>query len=205
MTRLSLVLTLTGALFSCAHWGPAPAGPEAAARAYADALEHDRLDAAFALSKGLDEARFRACYSAAAARSKRAAAVRAAAEGTGTDLKLVLEGGGWRVQELEPVKLQVQERAAEVLSRFLDAADARDFDRALELLGASLRGRYTAKRLAEDFAREPLAADRLARARAALAGGEWTVAADGAQLALGDGRAVRLAREGESWRVVALE
>jgi hypothetical protein len=205
MKRFLLVATLAGAISSCAHLGPAPSGPEAAARAYADALEQNRLDAAFALSTGLDEARFRGCYADPAVRSRRAAAVRAAADGEGSDLKLVLDNGAWHVQELEPARPQVQEQAAEALSRFLDAADARDFDRALGLLGASLRGRYTPKRLEEDFAKEPLATDRLARARAALGRGGWIVAADGAQLPLSDGRAVRLAREGDSWRVVALE
>ena len=47
--------------------------------------------------------------------------------------------------------------------------------------------------------------ERLQRARAALKDGQWIVAADGAQLLLGDNKAVRLQREGQSYKVVALE
>ncbi|MBK7858891.1 MAG: hypothetical protein IPJ65_09790 [Archangiaceae bacterium] len=205
MKTFLLAALVAGALPSCAHFGPAPAGPEAAARAYADALEQNRLDAAREHSTGLDAARFAQAYGSAEVRAKRAAAVRAAADGQGSDLKLVLEGGTWRVQELEPAHPEVQQQAAQALVQFLDAAEGRDFERALSLLGASLRGRYTVQRLAEDFDREPLAPDRLARARTALAQGGWIMAADGAQLPVGAGHAVRLSRETEGWRVVALE
>lgn len=206
MKPFFLAALLAGALSSCAHLGPAPSGPEGAARAYADALDQNRLDAALALSTGLDEARFRQCYADVGVRARRAAAVRAAADGAGgAQLKLVLENGAWRVQELEPAKPQVQEQVAQTLARFLDAAEARDFEAALALLGPQLRGRYTPKRFEEDFAKEPLAKERLQRARAALVHGGWIVSADGAQLPVGDEHAVRLVREGEAWRVVALE
>ncbi|MBL8956510.1 MAG: hypothetical protein JNK82_37390, partial [Myxococcaceae bacterium] len=102
-------------------------------------------------------------------------------------------------------KPQVQQQAASVLTEFLDAAEAGRFDAALALLSTSWRNRYTAKRFEDDFGREPLARERLARARAALQGGAWVVDAAGAQLPLGEGRAVRLEREGEAFKLVALE
>ncbi len=206
MKSVVVAAICAGALLSCAHLGPAPAGPEGVARAYADALEQNRLDAALELSTGLDAKRFRALYGADAVRAARVAAVRAAADGSGGGaLKLVLDGGAWRVQELEPAKPQVQEQAATVLAEFLDAADAGRFEAALSLLSASWRNRYTAKRFEDDFGREPLAKERLSRARTALERGGWIVDAGGAQLPLGEGKAVRLEREGEAYRVVALE
>lgn len=207
MKPVSVAALTLGAVFSCAHFGPAPGGPEAAARAYADALEENRLEAARALSTGLDAEQFAKVYADAGVRAERARAVRAAADGAQgvSSLKLVLENGAWRVQELEPAKPQVQEAAAEVLVRFLDAADAGNFEAALGLLGAQWRNKYTPKRFEEDFAKEPLAKERLQRARSALAQGRWVVDASGAQLPLGDGRAVRVAKEGDAYRVVALE
>lgn len=207
MKPVLVAAVCAGAWVSCAHLGPAPAGPEGAARAYADALEENRLDAALALSTGLDAAHFKKLYADAQVRALRARAVRAAADGATSSgaLKLVLENGAWRVQELEPARPQVQEQAAQVLSRFLDAADAGDFEGALQLLGASWRNRYTPQRFGEDFAREPLAKERLQRARSALGQANWVVDAAGAQLPLGEGRAVRLMREGDALKVVALE
>lgn len=195
------------ALASCVHLGPAKAGPEGVARAYAEALEQNRLTEAHALSAGLDEAHFRACYADEKVRSQRAAEVRSAAggQGSGSQLRLTLENGSWRVQELEPAKPQVQEQAAEVLGRFLDAAEHDDFAAALSMLSASWRTRYSVERFKDDFTREPLAKERLQRARAALKAGAWVMAADGAQLPLGEGRAVRLARESDGYKVAALE
>jgi hypothetical protein len=194
-----------GALSSCAHFGPAPAGPEAAARAYADALEQGRVDDAFALSSGLDLPRFKTCYGDSAVRSRRASEVRAAADGKPVALRLVMEGGAWRVQELEAAKPAVEAQAAEALTRFLDAAEQGDFEAALKLVAPSLRARYSVERFKSDFEHEPLAKERLSRARTALRGGAWTVVADGAELPLGGGKAVRLSREGDAYRVVALE
>ena len=206
MKPVLLAAVCAGATFSCAHVGPAPAGPEGVARAYAEALEQNRLDAALALSTGLDAKAFHALYGDAQVRAARAAAVRTAADGAGGgSLRLVLENGAWRVQELEPAKPGVQEQAAAALGEFLDAADAGRFEAALAMLSASWRNRYTAERFAADFAHEPLAKERLARARSALERGAWVVDAGGAQLPLGEGRAVRLTREGDGYRVVALE
>ncbi len=43
---------------TCVHGGPAPRGPEASSRAYAQALTQGRLDEAFASSTGLDRETF---------------------------------------------------------------------------------------------------------------------------------------------------
>ena len=113
--------------------------------------------------------------------------------------KLAQTPGGWRVVESAP---ETGARAA--LAQFLDAADAGRWDAVWAALHPELQARYTPERLAQDFGREPQAPERLARARAALAGPvRW---ADGqAHLPVGAGRAVRLARVEGSWRVVALE
>ncbi|MBL8953662.1 MAG: hypothetical protein JNK82_23005, partial [Myxococcaceae bacterium] len=132
MKTVLVAAVCAAALSACIHFGPAPTGPEGVARAYAEALEQNRLDAALALSTGLDAQRFRELYAAAPVREARVAAVRAAADGAqGGALKLVLENGAWRVQELEPAKPQVQQEAASVLAEFLDAADAGRFEAAL--------------------------------------------------------------------------
>ena len=207
MRPVLVAAVCAGAMFSCAHLGPSPAGPEGTARAYADALEENRLDAALQLSTGLDAQHFQQLYADAQVRAQRVQAVRAAADGaaSGGALKLVLENGAWRVQELEAARPVVQEQAAAALTRFLDAADAGDFEGALRMLAASWRNRYTPQRFAEDFGKEPLARERLQRARSALSAGSWVVDASGAQLPLGGGRSVRLALEGDAYRVVALE
>jgi hypothetical protein len=91
-----------------------------------------------------------------------------------------------------------------VLSEFLDAAERRDFSAAWTMLSARWRARYTPARLQTDFDAEPQVKERLARARAALAG-PWKVERDAAALGLGEGRTLKLEREGELWRVAALE
>jgi len=90
------------------------------------------------------------------------------------------------------------------LSRFLDAAEAGDFDAAYQMMAGSWRARYTPERLKEDFDREPLAKERLARARAALK--TAPAMRDGlAEFPIGDGKAVRLVREDGGFRVMSLE
>lgn len=93
---------------------------------------------------------------------------------------------------------------SEVLTRFLDAAESGDFDAAYQMMAGSWRARYTPERLKQDFDREPLARERLARARAALSAPP--VARDGGtEFPIGDGKAVRLIREEGAYRVLALE
>ncbi len=97
--------------------------------------------------------------------------------------------------------------ARAALERFLNATEARRFEEAYSLLAGNWRARYTPARLADDFsAARGTAQDLLARARAAAArplrlleGGAR------AELAVGDGKAVRLVRELDGWKVESLE
>jgi hypothetical protein len=91
-----------------------------------------------------------------------------------------------------------------VLTRFLDGVEAGDWEGAWSLLSAPLRARYTPERLHEDFTREPLAGERVRRARLVVAG-PVRLTATGAEFPLGPERAVRLEREAETYRVTGLE
>lgn len=91
-----------------------------------------------------------------------------------------------------------------VVERFLDAAEAGKFDAALTLLAEPLRSRYSAQRLAADFAADPSAKARLAAVRAAL--GQRVSVRDGAAvLPLENGRQLRAVQEQGAWRIAALE
>jgi len=95
--------------------------------------------------------------------------------------------------------------ASQVLAEFIAAAEAGDFRRAYQLLSGEWRARYTPGRLEQDFADEPLARERLERARGALSRGARFVDAEVAEFPIGAGRAVRLVREQGDFRVAALE
>ncbi len=97
------------------------------------------------------------------------------------------------------------EAASQVLAEFIAAAEAGDFRRAYQLLSGEWRARYTPGRLEQDFADEPLARERLERARGALSRGARFVDAEVAEFPIGAGRAVRLVREHGDFRVAALE
>ena len=94
--------------------------------------------------------------------------------------------------------------AAEALAAFIDAANAGDFDRAYALLSGDWRARYTPERLKSDFEAEPLAKERLERARVASAQAP-VVRGDVAEFPIGAGKAVRLVKENGNFRVAALE
>ncbi|SES85127.1 hypothetical protein SAMN05443639_101429 [Stigmatella erecta] len=182
----------------------APRGPERTAEAYAKALEDNRLPQAYALTTGLPEgeAAFRGRYTDPAARRERAAAVRAGLpllEGHAPALRLERRESTWRVVETLPT-----DEVKATLARFLNAAESTDWEKAWSLLSAPLRARYTPDRLREDYQREPLARERLRRARLALKG-EVKVQGTEATLPLGAERAVRLVLEGEEYRVAAIE
>jgi len=93
------------------------------------------------------------------------------------------------------------------LAQFLAAQQSGDFEKAYTLLAAPLRARYTPRRLQADYQRDQaLAADKLARARAALASGvPFEVSGESARLPLGPGRAVQLVSEDGAWRILSLE
>lgn len=145
---------------------------------------------------------FAARYAEEARRQERAAAALEAAKSMTArsgELELVLEGGAWRIEEIAPTG-----GPREALAQFLAAVELGDFSSAYQMLAGSWRARYTPERLRADFEIEPLARERLARARAALSSeprwnGEWV------QFPLGEGRAVRLVREGGVFKVGGLE
>ncbi|MBN1203614.1 MAG: hypothetical protein JXB05_01650 [Myxococcaceae bacterium] len=195
--RLSLLFVLTT---SCAT----AQGPAAVAEAYAKALEEDRLSDAYALTTGLPEGEpgFRERYPDSTARRERAAVVRAglgSLEARAPSLIVVSQEDTWRVVETRP-----GDEAKAALTRFLNAVEARDWEKAWSLLSAPLRSRYTPDRFREDFQREPLAKERLRRARLALRGNVKVTTAD-ATFALGADRAVRLILEEGEYRVAAIE
>jgi hypothetical protein len=196
-------LALTGLLLAtgCAS---APKDPVSIAEAYAKALEENRLADAYRLTAGGPEGEvaFLERYADEAARRERVAAVRAgtgALEARAPSLTLEQGGGAWRVVESRPADVP---RAA--LTRFLDAVEAKDWKGAWGLLSAPLRARYTPERLREDFEHEPLAKERLRRARIALKG-PVKVAANEALFPVGEDRAVRLILEEGEYRVSAIE
>lgn len=196
----SLVLAIALASTGCAH----TAGPTEVASAYARALEENRLADAYALTNAPPEARqaFLEHYTDASARQNRVAEVRAAIpelQARAPGLALVQTKEGWRIVEEKPADAPRQ-----ALGRFLEAVKAGDWSTAWSLLSAPLRARYTPERLRDDFEREPLAAERLSRARLALKG-PVRVTASGAEFPIGQERAVRLVREAGEYRVAAIE
>lgn len=62
----------------------------------------------------------------------------------------------------------------------------------------------TPARLRQDFQAEPLAKERLDRLRAVL-DGNLISTPEGVQLPLGEGKAARLIKEGDSFKVAAIE
>jgi hypothetical protein len=196
----ALTLTVALAAMGCAH----SPGPTEVASAYARALEENRLADAYALTNAPPEAQraFLEHYADASARRSRVAEVRAAVpelQLRAPGLALVQTREGWRVFEEKPA-----DAPREVLGRFLDAVEAGDWTSAWSLLSAPLRARYTPERLREDFKREPLATERVSRARLALEG-PVRVTASGAEFPIGQERAVRLVREAGEYRVEAIE
>jgi hypothetical protein len=195
--RLLLLLALSA---GCAT----PRGPSAAAEAYARALEEDRLSDAYALTTGLPEGEqgFRDRYKDATARRERAASVRAVVgelEARAPNLIVERRQDAWRVVETRP-----SDEAKAALTRFLNAVDARDWEKAWSQLSAPQRSRYTPDRFRDDFQREPLARERVRRARLALRGNVKVTNSD-ATFPLGADRAVRLVLEEGEYRVAAIE
>ncbi len=177
------------------------------ARRYARALDEGRVDDAWALSAPLDRDQFAARYAEAGARRRRAYAIAHAAEGQpSAAVALEVRESGWRVIEPPaPAALVADEELARALiAHFLAAVASGDFDSVLGDLAASWRAKYTPARLRSDFSTEPSAQIRLERIRAALPG-RWEVTLAGPQLPLGEGKTLRLLREGGALKVAALE
>lgn len=94
--------------------------------------------------------------------------------------------------------------AHEMVKSFVAACEARQFEAVHALLAKPLRERYSVERLANDFAAEPRAADRLALIKLQLTR-TLVEAADTASLEWATGKSLRLVREAEGWRISALE
>lgn len=181
-----------------------PKGPTNIAEAYAKALEENRLADAYALTTGLPEGQdgFQERYKDDAARRERAAAVRAsmdAMEARAPALLLEHRGSSWRVVETRP-----NDEAKAALTRFLNAVEAKDWEKAWTLLSSPLRSRYTPDRFREDYEREPLARERVRRARLALKG-NVKMTGNEAAFPLGADRSVRLVLEDGEYRVASIE
>ena len=199
--RLPLSLLVALAATGCAH----TPGPQEVASAYAQALEDNRLADAYALTTAPREdlKPFQERYAEASVRQARVAEVRAAVpelQARASALTLTQTKEGWRVLE---EKLADAPRV--VLVRFLDAVKADDWNTTWSLLSEPLRARYTPERLRADFRQEPLATERVRRVRLALEKGQVRVTATGAELPLGEDRAVLLVREAGEYRIAALE
>lgn len=196
-------------LFACAACVTGR-GPVETAEAYARALEEGRWEDAAALSTR-SAAELESAYASPSGRERAESirGTRAWSSATAPGLEIVDTREGWRVRD-DPHAgdLELSEASSEaaraVLQRFLHASEQGDFAAAHALLSAPLRARYTPERFAKDFSDEPLAKERLGRARAAAAGPPQ-LSRDEAQFPLGDGRAVRLVREAGGWRVESLE
>ena len=189
----------------CAHGGPARNGPVDVSRSYARALDAGNVDEAWALSASLDREQFAERYADPLARHQRAQDVTRAADGQ-PSAKVTLEvtAKGWRVLEAPVAGLADEQQARDVLNRFLAALDSGDFQTVFSDLSAVWRARYTPERLKADFASEPVALSRVERIRAARAAA-WDVTLAGPRLPLGEGKSLKLVREGGALKISALE
>ena len=200
MKPVSRLLLLTVLATGCAT----PRGPTNIAEAYAKALEENRLADAYALTTGLPEGveGFHERYKEDAARRERAASVRAnmdTLEARAPTLILEQRQSSWRVVETRP-----NDEAKASLTRFLNAVEAKDWEKAWSLLSSPLRSRYTPDRFRDDYEREPLARERVRRARLALKG-NVKMTGNEAAFPLGADRAVSLVLEDGEYRVASIE
>ena len=118
--------------------------------------------------------------------------------------------GGQQPSQLQPAALASPSRADvqtichQLTSQFVAAVEQRKFEDALQLLSVSLQARYSAERLALDYANEPLAAERVQRIKLSLHE-PFKVTGGQAELPLPGARSFKLIREPEGWRIAALE
>lgn len=182
-------------------------GPSGLAERYARALEDDRLGDAYALGSERFRAEvsfeaFARHYASAELRLARARELGTPGAWEAVERALIAreEPGGWRVEE--PALVEGGPKSA--LEGFLDAVDRGDFAAAYLRLSGRWRALYTAESFAADFASDPGARERVARARLALQGPlRW--GPDGVELPIGADRAVKLVREGDAYRLAAIE
>jgi len=183
-------------------------GPEEAGHAYARALREGRLDEAYEMTsvdyrRRVSADTFQKRYQDEIARNERANSVEAALvqlKAQAPELFFIREGEAWKIEDPVPDT----SGPSLALEQFVEAVERGDFVAAYDLLSASWRARYSPDRLKEDFDREPLARERLDRAKRAL-GGHALFKEQTAEYPLGDGKAVRLVREGGAYKISALE
>ena len=176
----------------------------AAAESYARALEGDwKKGESWVVGGGTPA--WHAFYDDLSNRQAKARDIKAALAGAPEAPALLLEyaQGQWRVIDAAPATA-LQTTADAVVLRLLQATEEGDFQTAWTLLSLSLRARYTPARLKEDFQNEPKSQERLGRIKAA-AQQPWQATAAGAERVLGEGKSVKLVREGDAWRVAAIE
>ncbi len=94
-------------------------------------------------------------------------------------------------------------KASQVVETFLAAVAAKDFGAALAVLGPPWTGRYSAERLARDFAAEPLGSERVERLARALP--KLRVDGAAAVIPLDEGSAATLALIDGTWKLITLE
>ncbi|MEK6607766.1 MAG: signal peptide peptidase SppA [Myxococcota bacterium] len=161
--RVRIVTLAVALLAGCAA---RPARPDDAVRAYADALERGDSEAAWALlapelrarygHEGFAEAmRQSLADGRRLARELRAAAPRTReqaryAYGDGRELRLVREGGAWRIGT-DPLDFYGQSSPREALRSFLQALERRRYDVLLRLAPERWRRAMTAEDLRRDF------------------------------------------------------
>lgn len=207
-TRLVTAGALVCALATgcCAHTPPPPEtkGPDEVALEYARALRDGRLDDAYALTSKeyratVSAQAFKARYTQDAVRAARADAIsKTPVRAVGAEMSLVRDGKVWRVAG------ESEGDARAVADAFVKAAAAGEWKKAYSFLAAPLRARYSPERFAEDFKAEPQAKERLTRARVALEGTPELVGNE-VRFMIGEGRALRLIREADGFRILAIE
>jgi hypothetical protein len=193
----------------------APEGPAETLRAYLNAVEHHRTEAAYGLTSTDYRARHdRQDFERAMAGSQtgtarfRASSVTLRADARladGSSLPLVYERGAWRIDR-DPLDFYRQAAPDEALRSFVRAVEQRRYDVLQRFVPERYRATYTVEVLRERWEGDgaALLKEQLERVRAHL---DDTVEVSGpkARLPLGDRKQARLVRENGLWRVESLE
>ena len=103
-----------------------------------------------------------------------------------------------------PAPVDDQSALRMVVQRFVMAAEAGRFDEVLSLLARPLRERYSVELLTRDFGTDPLAPARLSQIKL-KAFGPFVETKETASVEWAAGRALRLVREPDGWRIATLE
>ena len=108
------------------------------------------------------------------------------------------------VTEVTPSPVDDRAALRTLVLRFVMAAEAGRFEEVLSLLSRPLRERYSVELLTRDFGTDPLASARLSQIKSKLSL-PFTETKETAALEWSAGRALRLVRETEGWRIAGLE